>query len=322
MAEEIKSDDISEGKLDQRLAEIIDYATFNKIINKLTDYAEILSQGKMSSIINFNYRLNSIQTNDITKFLEDIQGISRIYSLSVKGSKDIEVEYVSNIYSDYENPETISSYLNLKNILENRLTHQVQQYNMIMGKNNTTMSIPLNELRGHVKTYRDLSELDFTISPKAQHGIIAVSLHDAYTTLLNKPDYWNEKSYVKFFFNEDDQSKKKILLLKKEKRLSLREIACNVKEILDDLHAVQFTRTRSFHDASTAETAPPQSPDYFARRIKTETFTDRMLLTPFGKQYGSLIEKIINGIFDPDRKTLYDDNAESQIKEKIGHDPA
>ena len=42
-----------------QIVDYIDFATFNKIINKLTDYAEILSEGKISGIINFNYRLNS-----------------------------------------------------------------------------------------------------------------------------------------------------------------------------------------------------------------------------------------------------------------------
>src|SRR5208337_2353050 len=220
MTEELESKEQPELAIDREMAEIVDFSTFTKIINKLTDYAETLSEGKISGIVNFNYRLNSAQTNEILKLLKNVQGISRIYSLSVKGSKDIEVEYISNIFSDYEDPESISSYINLKNIIENRLTHQLQQYNVSMVKNNTTLAIPVNELRGHVKTYRDLHGQDITISTKAQHGLIAASLHDAYVTILNTPDYWNDKTYIKFFFNEDDQSKKKRLLLKSEKRLT------------------------------------------------------------------------------------------------------
>jgi hypothetical protein len=317
MAEEIKTDEKSEIAFVRQISESIDHTTFNKIINKLTDYAETLSEGKISGIINFNYRLNSIQTSEAVKLLEDIQGIIRIYSLSLKGSKDIEVEYISNIYSDYENPETISSYISLKNIIENRLTHQVQQYNINMGKNNTTLAIPVNELRGHVKTYRDLHGQNITISTKAQHGYIAASLHDAYTTLLNKPDYWNEKSYMKFFFNEDDQSKRKMLLLKREKRQSIREIAHNVRKILDRLQAMQQTRIHTSIEPISTETELPPSLEDLTRRSKSDTFTDRMLLTPFGRQYGSIIEKIITRTYDPERKKLYNDEWENAIKEKI-----
>jgi len=317
MAEEIKTDEKSDIAFIRQISDSIDYTTFNKIINKLTDYAETISEGKISGIINFNYRLNSIQTSEAVKLLEDIQGITRIYSLSLKGSKDIEVEYISNIYSDYENPEAISSYISLKNIIENRLTHQVQQYNINMGKNNTTLAIPVNELRGHVKTYRDLHGQNIAITTKAQHGYIAASLHDAYTTLLNKPDYWNEKSYMKFFFNEDDQSKRKLLLLKREKRRSIREIAHNVKKILDTLQGMQQTRIHTSIEPTITETEQLMSLEDLTRRSKSDSFTDRMLLTPFGRQYGSIIEKIITRTYDPARRKLYNEEWENAVKEKI-----
>ncbi|OHD69421.1 MAG: hypothetical protein A2W19_05805 [Spirochaetes bacterium RBG_16_49_21] len=317
MTDDIKLDNVSESGIDRELVEIIDYNSGNKIINKLTDYAEILTEGKISGIINFNFRLNSVQTGTVLKILEDMQGISRIHTVSLKGSKDLQVEYISNIFSDYENPENSSSYLNLKNIIENRLTHQVQQYNINMGKNSTTLAIPLNELRGHVKTYLDLSPLNIAISTKAQHGIIAASLHDVYATLLNRQDYWNDKLYIKFFFNEDDPAKKNILLLRREKRLLLREIAFNIKQMLDKLHAIQYSRMQASREASESEAALAPALDYFARHTKPDAFTDRMLLTPFGKQYGSLIEKIIGRIFDPDRKDSYDDASDDAAKEKI-----
>ncbi|MBN2078828.1 MAG: hypothetical protein JW838_07665 [Spirochaetes bacterium] len=295
--ETIKGDAMQTGidALLDDLVEFIDYATFNKIINKLTDYAEILGEGKISGIINFNYRLNSDQTNKVIRALEEIQAISRIYNIALKGSKDLEVEYISNIFSEAENPEMISSYINLKNIIENRLTHQVQQYNVNMGKNNTTMAIPLNELRGHVKTFMDLSGTDATISTKAQHGIIAASLHDAYTTLFNKDEYWNDRTYMKFFFNEDDPARRKYLLLKKHERLSMRQIADRVKETLDRFHASFYHKMQLSRESSRTDSAPivEQAPRY----TRTEYFTDRMMMTPFGRQYGGLIEKTLERIF-------------------------
>jgi hypothetical protein len=317
MADEKKSEDALEKGINRQLSEFIDFNTGNKIINKLTDYAEILTEGKISGIINFNYRLNSVQTGTVISILEDIQGISKVYTVSMKGSKDLQVEYISNVFSDHENPETISSYLNLKNIIENRLTHQVQQYNINMGKNSTTLAIPINELRGHVKTYLDLSVLNVPISTKAQHGIIAASLHDAYITLLNRVDFWNDKSYIKFFFNEDDASKKKNLLLRREKRLTLREIDFNVKQMLDKLHAVQYSRVQVSRDSSLLDARTVSPPDYFTRHPKPETFTDRMLLTPFGRRYGSIIEKILERIFDPGRKDTYDGASETAVREKL-----
>ncbi|OHD65735.1 MAG: hypothetical protein A2176_13970 [Spirochaetes bacterium RBG_13_51_14] len=318
MADEKRREETSERSVDALLSEIIDFIdfnTFNKIINKLTDYAEILSEGKISGIINFNFHLNSNQTGTVVKILEDIQAITRIYNLALKGSKDLEIEYISNIFSDFDNPESISSYVNLKNIIENRLTHQVQQYNINMGKNNTTMAIPLNELRGHVKTFRDLREMQLAISTKAQHGIIAASLHDAYTTLLNRPEYWNERTYMKFFFNEDDLSKKKILLIKRDRGLTISEIGNKVRETLDKLHAIMYNRMQT-----TRESVPGDSvlfPDNSTKRVRTNTFTDRMMLTPFGRQYGSLIEKIITGIFNPEMRETAHDIPEESIREKV-----
>ena len=131
------------------IAEFIEPGAINKIVNKLTDYADILTVGKLSGIVNYNYNLNSSQTSIIIELLINTCAISRIYTMAMKGSKDLEEEYISNIYSNPVNPERASAYQNLKNILENRLTHQVQQYNINMNKNNTTMAMPINELRGH-----------------------------------------------------------------------------------------------------------------------------------------------------------------------------
>jgi hypothetical protein len=317
MADE-KHDDISvdgSGNLLDDITGFIDYNVFNKIINKLTDYAEIISEGKLAGIINFNFRLNSIQTNKIIKLLESMQAISRIYNLALKGSKDLEVEYISLIFSDFDNPETISSYINIKNVIENRLTHQVQQYNVNMGKNNTTLAIPLNELRGHVKSFIDLSEMELAISTKAQHGIIAASLHDAYSTLLNRQDFWNDHTYIKFFFNEDDISNKKILLIKRDRRFAIREIGIKVKEMLDKLRAIMYNRIQTTRESYQDDLT--QITDYSSRHNRSETFTDRMMQTPFGRQYGGMIDKIIINIFDPARHDELRSIPEDSIKEKI-----
>ena len=318
MADDRKREDYGDRSLDSLLGDIVDFIDFNtlnKIINKLTDYAEILGEGKLAGLINFNFRLNSNQTNKVIKLLEEIQAITRIYNMALKGSKDLEVEYISFVFSDYDNPEGISSYMNLKNIVENRLTHQVQQYNVNMGKNNTTLAIPLNELRGHVKTFLDLSESEMTISTKAQHGIIAASLHDAYTTLLNKPEFFNDRTYMKFFFNEDDLSKKRILLLKRERRLSIKEIGNNVNDALDRLQAIMSSKTQPARDMTAADAIA--IPDYAPRYTRADTFTDRMMLTPFGRQYGALIEKTISAIFDPGRRNTVLAVPEETIREKI-----
>lgn len=314
MADERKHEDLQpDGPLDEILS-FIDYNVFNKIINKLTDYAEILNEGKISGLINFNYRLNSHQTNMIINLLESIQAVTRIYNVAQKGSKDLEIEYISFIFSDFDNPETISSFINLKNVLENRLTHQVQQYNVNMGKNNTTLAIPLNELRGHVKTFLDLTEMGLAISTKAQHGIIAASLHDAYSTMLNRHDFYNDRTYIKFFFNEDDISKKKMLLLKKAPRLSIHDIGVRVRETLDRFHAAMYSKLQSSRETAQFEQAP--APDFTPGASRQESFTDRMLLTPFGRQYGGLIDRTVSAIFDPAARRGLRDIPEDSIKEK------
>lgn len=318
MAVDKKRDATSAGgaeNLLDSLSDFIDYNTFNKIINKLTDYAEIINEGKLFGIINYNFRLNSNQTGKVVKVLESMQAITRIYNMALKGSKDLEVEYISMLFSDFDNPENISSYINLKNVIENRLTHQVQQYNINMGKSNTTMSIPLNELRGHVKTFQDMNDMELALSTKAQHGIIAASLHDAYSTLLNRNEFWNDRTYIKFFFNEDDISRKKVLLLKKERRYSIREIGGRVREALDQLHTIMFNRMQTSRESAPADGSAAL--DYSSRAARAEAFTDRMLMTPFGRQYGGLIDRIITGIFDPAKRANLNAIPEETIKEKI-----
>ena len=286
-----------------RLSEFIDDATFVRIINKLTDYAEILSEGKLSGIINFNYELTSTQTNSFIEFLTGIQAVSKIYNLAFKGSRDLEQEYISNIFTDTTSPENVSSYLSLRNAVENRLNHQIQQYNMNMNRSSTTKAMSVNELRGHVKTYIDLSSSNVTVSTKAQHGIIAASLHDAYTALINRPDWWEDKTYRKFFFNEVSSDRQELLLLSKEKRLSLEQIRGNINSCNNQFIEIKNRKKESLLEQEAekkesiynSQEAPPETTQTVIH--DGNGINDRMLATPFGMRYGTTIDKILNSIF-------------------------
>jgi len=286
----------------KKITPFIDYASFTRIINKLTDYAEIITEGKLASLINFNYKLNASQAGMIIDLLVNIQALSIIYTIAQKGKRDLDVDYISNIFSDVNNPASTSSYLSLRNVIENRLSHQVQQYNMNMNKSNTTMSIPLNELHGHVKTFKDLMSSGITISHKARHGYIAASLHDAYLTILNRFDWWDDKTYLKFFFNEDTSSKKNLHLITREPRLTLFEIDNNVKKIIE-----------YFQDISVFKAKPKINQQIFdplenEPEIKssknnghTANYADKLLVTPFGVQYGQKIDEVLENIFNGEK---------------------
>ncbi len=302
----------------KKISPFIDYASFTRIINKLTDYAEIITEGKLASLINFNYRLNASQANMVIDLLVDIQALSRIYTIAQKGKKDLDLEFVSNIFSDVNNPGSISSYLSLRNVIENRLSHQIQQYNMNMGKSNTTMSIPLNELHGHVKTYKDLTGSNITVSHKAGHGFIAASLHDAYLTILNRFDWWNDKTYIKFFFNEDNSPKKSLNLITRETRLTLFEIDNNVKKVLDYLQSISLFKAKpkpqeqDFNDSDEVSDAKTSK-----REGHTANYSDKLLLTPFGVQYGQKIDVIIDSIFNGERIKEAGSISSDDIKKKV-----
>lgn len=311
---------ISEKVTDElkKISPFIDYASFTRIINKLTDYAEIITEGKLASLINFNYRLNASQANMVIDLLVDIQALSKIYTIAQKGKRDLDLEFVSNIFSDVNNPGSISSYLSLRNVIENRLSHQIQQYNMNMGKSNTTMSIPLNELHGHVKTYKDLTGSNITVSHKAGHGYIAASLHDAYLTILNRFDWWNDKTYIKFFFNEDNSPKKSLNLITRETRLTLFEIDNNVKQILDYLQSISLFKTKpkvQEHDFNLGESSSESKPS--KREGHTNNYSDKLLVTPFGVQYGQKIDEIIESIFNGDKIKAAVSMNNDDIKKKI-----
>lgn len=302
----------------KKISPFIDHPSFTRIINKLTDYAEILTEGKLASLINFNYRLNASQANMVIDLLIDIQALSKIYAIAQKGKRDLDVEYISNIFSDANNPASTSSYLSLRNVIENRLSHQIQQYNMNMSKSNTTMTIPVNELLGHVKTFKDLLSSNITISHKARHGFIAASLHDAYLTILNRYDWWDDKTYLKFFFNEDISSKKNLNLITRETRLTLFEIDANVKKILDYFQSISLFKAKpkaSEHDADFADDDPEKQP--LKRDIHTANYSDKLLLTPFGVQYGQKIDEIINSIFSDDKIREAGSLSSEQIRKSV-----
>jgi hypothetical protein len=276
------------------LLKFIDGATFNKIINKLTVYAEILTIGKLSGIVNYNYRLNSEETSEIINLLLDLQALCKIHNLAFKGTKDLEDEFISNIFSDVTAPSNISSFISIRNLLENRLTHQIQQYNINMGKSNTTLAMPLNELRGHAKTYRSLREDNLAISTKAQHGIIAASLHDAYVTMIAKPDWSNDRTYMKFFFNEDDPLKRKTLILSNRDRLNLVDINTGVQEAIQRMTDLKMARMMEEEDDRE------RSADFERvshAKAEPKAYVDKMLMTPFGRQYGQKIDAIIGAIY-------------------------
>jgi hypothetical protein len=279
-----------------RIAEFFDPSSINKIVNKLTDYAETLTEGKLSGIVNFQFKLNSTQTNRIIDLLLLMQIITRIHNVSLKGSKDLAVEYVSNLFSDTENPENISSFLSLKNLIENRLAHQTQQYNINMGKTNTSLAMPVIELRGHVRIYKDLMKSSLSISTKAQHGIIAASLHDAYVRLINRDEWYNDRSYMKFFFNEDDLEKRNHLLLTNEPRLTLAEINRLLVDVINKFTELKSGRLGFSRD--TAQVYSDRADDQPRIQPKNQQeFSDRMLMTPFGSRYGRSIDGIIDSVF-------------------------
>jgi len=293
------SEVIINAKITDELKEIssfIDYTGFNRIVNKLTDYSEILIEGKLASLINFNYRLNASQANMVIDLLVEIQALSKIYVIAQKGKRDLDVEFISNIFSDINNPGSSPSYLSLRNVIEGRLNNQLQQYNMNMNKSNTTMPISVSELHGHVQTLSDLINNNISTSHKARHGYIMGSLHDAYVIILNKFNWWNDKTYLKFFFNEDNPSKRSLNIITKEPRQTLFEIGNNVKTILEFFKSISIFRTKK-KDQDFDEN------HYNAAKLlkgdsRTNSYSDKLLSTPFGIQYGQKIDEIIKDIFD------------------------
>lgn len=304
----------------KKIAEFLEANSLVKIINKLTDYAEIIPEGKLAGIVNFNYQLNSSQTNIIIEILLQTGALTKIYNIASKGSKDLEEEFISNIFSDSTNPSNISSYISLRTVLENRISHQIQQYNMNMNRHNTTQAMSITELKGHMKTYSDLSSHKVSVSSKSQHGVIAASLHDAYVIIINKNEWWNDKTYMKFYFNEDDPAKKNMLITRKTERQSLSEVNRNVKYVVEKFASIKAARFQSIASEKKKEQAEQLfSSGFNQQKVQPQQhqiFSDKMLMTPFGKQYGNKIDSIISEIFseDSEKKTLL--TIESDIQHK------
>jgi len=286
----------------KKVSAFTDYASFNRIINKLTDFGEIITEGKLVSLINFNYRLNASQSNMVIELLVNIQALSMIYAIAQKGKRDLDVEFISNIFSDVNNPSAITSYISLRNSIENRLSHQVQQYNMNMSKSNTTMAIPVNELHGHVKTFKDLMNSNITISHKARHGYISASLHDAYLTILNRFDWWNDKTYQKFYFNDDSSPKKNLNLITRETRLTLFEIDINIKKVMDYFQSISVIKAKPKIQESEPEPVGPDSEiNPQGKEGTVNQYRDKLMMTPFGIQYGQKIDEVIENIFNDEK---------------------
>jgi hypothetical protein len=286
-----------------KLAEYLDVGSPSKIVNRLTDYAEIINEGKLAGIVNFNYQLTSTQVNEIIDLLIDLQAVSVIYNLALKGTRDLEKEFVSNLFSDYNTPQNISSYISLRTTLENRLSHQLQQYNMNMGKTNNSQAMSINELKGHVRTYRELLDNNVSISTKAQHGVIAASLHDAYVLLMNREDWRNDRTYMKFFFNEEDVNKSETLLVSKKQRQSLKEINQGVESFLNDFNRLKMEK-KSGDRQSRMDKEEERKGGNEKDAPSSRSFSDRMLMTPFGQQYGKRIDSILEDIFSGSGRSI------------------
>lgn len=302
MADEIPKTDIISIDIDH-LSQFVDGNDFSKIINKIADYGDILTETKLGSLINFKYSLNGTQINEVIDLLVDIQALSKILNIASKGLKDLDAEYISNIFSETSYPYNISSYINIRTLVENRLANQTQNYNINMNKANLTTAIPISEVRNHVSQYSDLTNDRTLISSKIQHGMIAASLHDAFILLSNQPDWSNDRTYVKYFFADRSFTKSNNLLITKKSWLLLKDIkerANNISRKLDEA-AFRMSRMQTTEKAEQAKKsaalAQPQN-----RQVKE--FHDKMLMTPFGRQYGGMIDKIIEDIFNEERHSL------------------
>ena len=279
----------------KEISSFIDYTSITRIVNKLTDYGDIITEGKLSSLINFNYKLNASQANMVIDLLVEIQALSKIYGIAQKGKRDLDVEFISNIFSNTNNLSSIPAFLNIRTAIENRLNTHIQQYNTSMNKNNTTMPISVNEIYSHVKTFSEFINNNISTSHKARHGYIMGSLHDAYVTVLNKVNWWEDKTYSKFFFNDDSSSKRTLNIITKEPRLTIAEIGNNIKKVVEFFKSISIFRTRK--NDQNPEIKPDEEIKPLKEEQRTSNYSDKLMSTPFGIQYGQKIDEIIKNIF-------------------------
>jgi len=289
----------------KEISSFIDYTSFNRIVNKLTDYGEILTEGKLAGVINFNYRLNASQANMVINLLVEVQAISKIYGIAQKGKRDLDVEYISNIFSDINNPASSPSFSSIRNVLENRLNSQIQLYNTNMNKSNSTTPISINEIYGHVQTFGEHMIDNLSPSHKVRHGYIMGALHDSYVIILNRFNWWNDKAYLKFFFNDDNTSKKSLNLITKEPRLTLFEIGNNIQKILEFFKNISIFKIKKKdqdvdENPDNAEEKPLKENTVKKELPVTGSYSDKLLSTPFGIQYGQKIDENIKSLFSGD----------------------
>ncbi|MCL1911212.1 MAG: hypothetical protein FWG13_03295 [Leptospirales bacterium] len=307
--------DNSDIKQDIDLTDILPFANqalLTKTINKLADYTDIISEAKLSSSINYNYNLSSDQIKAIIEFLVNSRAVSRIYVIAQKGAKDLDHEYISNIFSNLENFENSSSYLSLRSAMESRLTQQVQQFNINMGTSNVAKAMSVTTLRNHSKLYNEAAKTLSSVSSKVQHGYIAASLHDAYVTFISRMDFWNDKTYSKFFFNEESSGNRNTLLTLPQEKEGVFRINKELNELLDGFDnrqndGITIREEMSPEDnvsvvltdvSDQNEVSPSNTPSNIKKKNpSTVNLTnDPTMQTPFGKQYGAKINSIINEI--------------------------
>ena len=298
----------------EKISEFMDGAVYSRITGKITDYSDILTEQKLISLINFKYDLSSTQVNSIIALLLKTHAISLIYTIATKGMRDLEAEYISNIFSRPDSPATLSSYATIRTMIENRLTGQVQNYNINMNKPSSTLAIPVSELRSHVKSHAEMQDTRGLKSPKIQHGMISASLHDAMVTLLNSGEWWNDKSFTKFFIIDSGYPHAARLLLSKSEWFPLARIR-NISETIP-LHLDEIIGRRNLHITAQRQ-GEGKNIRAGAEVPETPEADDKMIMTPFGKQYGGKIDSLIAAMFSDGRYVIFASLSEDMLKKNI-----
>ena len=299
------SDEIlTEQEIRKTLTEIskfMDFSMFEKIINKITNYGEVLTDGKLATIINFNYNLNRYESQMITDFLSKSRAISKLYIMPIKGTVGLGEEYISNVITNPHRPESIAAHVSMVNILENKMVKQKHQYNNATNKSNVNQCVLISELRKHIGTH-DFNE---KISLKTQNIYIMATLHDAYVIKLHQGGWWNNNNYRKYFINDDNNENRLIQVSTRVPHLSLEEINHQVSEALKIFAEIDTAKSKS-------EVKKPPQIKYTAPQEKPRPeFQDKMLSTPFGMHYGKRIDTILLGIFHSNSEELSDEIKDS-----------
>jgi hypothetical protein len=94
----------------------------------------------------------------------------------------------------------------------------------------------------------------------------------------NRSDFWNDKTYIKFFFNEDDNERRHQLIVTHEQRQSLLQISRNINEITGS-----FDKIRKEREEAKAPSLPGESPEparLQKREEQAQPFSDPAMATP------------------------------------------